>query len=95
LQKWPYLHTICKAKNPHGKRTFAGKSIRGFQKSENALCSEHVIAYLRSDRTFSLFVDAATGTEEEKCGLGAILCKTDEKGEPFFNFICKQSIINK
>jgi hypothetical protein len=28
------------------------------------------------------FVDAATDTEDQKGGLGAILCQTDEKGNP-------------
>jgi hypothetical protein len=41
-----------------------------------------VVAYPRSDRVFSLIVDAATGTPEAKGGLGAILCQTDAKGEP-------------
>jgi hypothetical protein len=39
------------------------------------------VAYTRSNRKFSLIVDAATGSEEEKGGRGAILCQTDERGE--------------
>jgi hypothetical protein len=40
------------------------------------------MAYPRSDNTFSQIIDTATGSDEEKGGLGAIFCQADEKGEP-------------
>jgi hypothetical protein len=58
------------------------KAMEAFETLKNELCSEPVIAYPRSDGTFSLIVDAATSTEVEKGGLGAILCQADERGEP-------------
>ncbi len=53
-----------------------------FQQLKTALFSEPVVAYPRSNRVYSLIVDAATSTLEAKGGLGAILCQTDAKGEP-------------
>jgi hypothetical protein len=60
----------------------AEKAIEAFYNLKGPLCSEPVVEYPRSSRTFSLIVGAATGNEEEKGGLGAILCQTDERGEP-------------
>jgi hypothetical protein len=56
------------------------------------LCSEPVIAYPRSDRTFSLIVDAATGTVDEKGGLGAILCQPDQIGNPRVNSYASRAL---
>jgi hypothetical protein len=41
-----------------------------------------VTAYPRSYRKFSLIFDATTGTEDKKDGTGAILSRTDERGNP-------------
>jgi hypothetical protein len=58
------------------------KALNAFETLKNALCSEPVIAYPRSDRTFSLIVDAATGKKKKKGGLGEIICQTDKQGDP-------------
>jgi hypothetical protein len=52
------------------------KAFEAFKALKTALCNETVISYPRSDRTFFLIFDAATGTDEE------MLCQTDEKGDP-------------
>jgi hypothetical protein len=64
------------------KRPNASEAESSFQQLKSALCSEPVVVYPRSDRCYSLIVDAATGTPEAKGGLGAILCQTNAKGEP-------------
>jgi hypothetical protein len=58
------------------------KAIEAFDDLKGAMCSEPVVAYPWSNRTVSLIVDAATGIEDEKGGLGTILCHNDERGEP-------------
>jgi hypothetical protein len=58
------------------------KDEKSFQLLKSALYSEPVIAYPKSDKVYSLIVDAATGNPEAKGGLGVILCQTDAKGEP-------------
>jgi hypothetical protein len=72
------------------------KAQEAFDTLKNALYSEPVIAFPRSDRTFYLIVDAATGTEDEKGGLGAILCQTDERGNPrVISYASRALTINK
>jgi hypothetical protein len=46
--------------------TNTAPALEAFETLKKALCSEPVIAYPRSDRIFSLIVDAATGTEDKK-----------------------------
>jgi hypothetical protein len=50
------------------------KALEALTTLKTTLFSEPVIAYLRSERTFSLIVDKATGTKEEKGGCGSMLC---------------------
>ena len=42
-------------------------------KLKKILCSEPVMAYPRGDRTYTLIVDASTGTADIEGGMGAIL----------------------
>jgi hypothetical protein len=39
------------------------------------------MAYPRSDRTYALIVDASTGTDSVKGGMGAILTQIDKEGK--------------
>ena len=41
-----------------------------------------MMACPKANKTFFIIGDAATGTEDTKGGLGAILCQTDETGQP-------------
>ena len=50
-----------------------------FETLKKTLCSEPVMAYPRSDRTYALLVDAATGTSEKPGGIGAILTQIDDQ----------------
>ena len=54
--------------------------LKAFQILKKTLCSEPVVAYPKKDRPYSLIVDAATGNDKNKGGLGAILCQADMKG---------------
>jgi hypothetical protein len=49
------------------------KTIEAFDNLKSPLHSEPVLAYPRSNRTFSLTIGAAMYSEEEKGGVGAIL----------------------
>ena len=49
-----------------------------FEQLKQRLCSAPMLAYPLMDRPFFLSVDAATGTEAEPGGLGAILSQYDE-----------------
>ena len=54
---------------------------QAFFELKSSLISEPCLSYPRSDRKFTLIVDAAIGSATCNGGLGAILCQTDEQGE--------------
>ena len=56
------------------------EALQAFNELKSALCSEPVVAYPRTNKPYSLIVDAATGNETSEGGVGAILCQQDEKG---------------
>jgi hypothetical protein len=62
------LYQLTSKKIKKKKVPMPKKLIEAFDSLESALCSEPVVAYLTSNRTFTLIVDAATGSEEEKGG---------------------------
>lgn len=53
-------------------------ALKAFHLLKNASCSNPVVDFPRSDRTYALIVDAATGTEHTEGGLGAILAQIDK-----------------
>ena len=54
---------------------------QAFFELKSSLISEPCLSYPRSDRKFTLIVDAAIGSATCNGGLGAILCQTDEQGK--------------
>jgi hypothetical protein len=56
-------------------------ALRAFRHLQSLLCSEHVLAYPRSDRQYALITDASFGNENTEGGLGAILTQLDETGK--------------
>ena len=71
---------ILTRKDKNFKGIYTDEEKAAFENLKNYLCSEPVMSYPRSDRTFALLVDAATGTSEKPGGIGAILTQIDEKG---------------
>jgi hypothetical protein len=47
-----------------------GKALEAFKNLQEMLCSEPIMAYPRSDRTYALIVDASTGTDQIEGGHG-------------------------
>jgi hypothetical protein len=63
---------------------------------KNSLISQPIVDYPRKDRPFSLIVDASTGTDKIKDGIGAMLCQTDTKGEErVIGYASKQLLKNE
>jgi hypothetical protein len=58
--------------------TYSKEENEAFDTLKKSLCSEPVIAYQTSDRTYGLLVDAATGTADKPGELGAILTQIDD-----------------
>jgi hypothetical protein len=56
------------------------EAARAFEYLRQKLCEAPILTYPRADRPFSLSVDAATGDEKHKGGLGAVLTQLDEEG---------------
>ena len=65
----------------YSKGPITGKALDAFENLKTMLCSEPVMAYPRSDRTYALIVDASTGTDTIEGGMGAILCQIDKSGK--------------
>jgi transposase InsO family protein len=51
-----------------------------FEYLRTKLCEMPILTYPRADRPFALSVDAATGDEKQKGGLGAVLTQLDDEG---------------
>ena len=52
--------------------------MKAYNELKSALCSESIVAYLRTHSPYSLIVDASTGGEKSIGGMGVILVQTDE-----------------
>ena len=63
------------------KGPITGKPLESFNLLKTLLCSEPIMAYPRSDRTYALIVDASTGTDKIEGGMGAILAQADKNGK--------------
>ena len=63
------------------KGPITGKALEAFENLKSMLCSEPIMAYPRSDRTYAHIVDASTGTDQIEGGMGDILCQIDKNGK--------------
>jgi hypothetical protein len=69
------LNKATRKDSEYSKGPITGKALDAFRNLKTMLCSEPVMAYPRSDRTYALIVDASTGTDTIEGGMGAILCQ--------------------
>ncbi len=58
------------------------KAMHAYEEIKNILVSRPLLAYPDPTKKYYLMVDAATGSPEEKGGLGACLMQKDDDGEP-------------
>jgi hypothetical protein len=56
-------------------------ALKAYKELKHLLISEPIVDYPRKDRPYPLIVDAATGSDNNDRGLGAILTQTDENGK--------------
>jgi hypothetical protein len=63
------------------KGLITGKALEAFTLLKKMLCTEPIMAYPRSDRTYALIADASTSTETVEGGVGAILTQIDKDGK--------------
>ncbi len=75
------LNKATRKDSDYTKGPITGKALEAFENLKSLLCSEPVMAYPRSDRTYALIVDASTGTDRIEGGMGAILCQIDKAGK--------------
>jgi transposase InsO family protein len=62
------------------KRAPSGHGREGFLFLKQKLCEAPILTYPRPDRPFILSVDAATGDDKERGGMGAVLLQADDQG---------------
>jgi hypothetical protein len=74
------LNKATRKDSEYVKGPITGKALEAFDTLMTMLCSELIMAYPRSDRTYALIVDASTGTDSIKGGIGAIRCQIDKTG---------------
>ena len=56
---WAALNKASRKDPPYQKGLIMGEAIEAYMKLKNILCSEPVMAYPRSGRTYTLIVDAS------------------------------------
>jgi hypothetical protein len=56
-------------------------AYKAYRELQSVLCSEPIVAYPRSNRTYALITDASCGDDKNPGGLGAILTQIDENGK--------------
>jgi len=56
-------------------------AFKAYKELKHILVSEPIVDYPCKNRRYSLIVDAATGSDNNDGGLGAILTQTDENGK--------------
>jgi hypothetical protein len=76
-----HLNKATRKDSEYVKSPISGKAIEAFETLKIMLCSEPIMAYPRSDRTYDLIVDACTGTNQIEGGMGAILCRSNKNGK--------------
>ena len=72
------LNKATRKDSDYIKGPITGKPFEAFTLLQTMLCSEPIMAYPRSDRTYALIVDASTGTDTVEGGMGAILTQIDK-----------------
>jgi hypothetical protein len=75
------LNKATRKDSEYTRGPIIGKAFEAFNILRTMLCSEPIMAYPRSDRTYALIVDASTGTDAVEGGMGAILCQIDKTGK--------------
>jgi putative transposase len=75
------LNKATRKDSEYTKGPIAGKALEVFDNLKTMLCSESIMAYPRSDRTYALIVDASTGTDRVEGGMVAILCQINKTGK--------------
>ena len=75
------LTVLTKKDSPWKKGPLPPESYKAYRELQTILCSEPVVAYPRSNRTYALITDASLGDDKKPGGLGAILTQIDEKGK--------------
>ena len=75
------LNKATRKDSPYVKGKITGEALQAFHILRNLLITEPIMAYPRKDRTYAVFVDAATGTPEIDGGMGAILAQVDSAGK--------------
>ena len=63
-----------------GLGAITGEVLEAYLNLKTILCLEVVMAYPGGDRTYTLIVDASTGTAEFEGEMGAILMQMDKNG---------------
>ena len=74
------LNKATRKDSPYKSGPITGEILEAYMELKKILCSEPVMAYPRGDRTYTLIVDASTGTAEIEGGMGAILAQIDKNG---------------
>ena len=75
------LNKATRKDSPYVKGEITGEALKAFHILRNLLITEPIMAYPRKDRTYAVFVDAATGTPDIDGGMGAILAQIDSAGK--------------
>jgi len=74
------LTVLTRKDSPWKKGPLPPEAFKAYRELQTILCSEPVVAYPRSDRTYALITDASAGDDKKPGGLGAILTQVDRNG---------------
>ena len=74
------LNALTQKDNPWKSGKLPYDAMNAFIQLKSALLSEPIVDFPRKDRPYSLIVDGATGGEDSRGGMGAILLQTDDRG---------------
>jgi Reverse transcriptase (RNA-dependent DNA polymerase)/RNase H-like domain found in reverse transcriptase len=75
------LTQLTKKDSSWKRRPLPENALCAFRHLQSLLCSEPVLAYLRSDRHYALITDTSFSDENTEGGLGAILTQLDNNGK--------------
>ncbi len=75
------LNKAKRKDSEYTKGPISGKALEAFMTLKSWLCSEPIMAYPRSDRTYAFIVDASKGTDSIEGGMEAILTQIDKDGK--------------
>jgi transposase InsO family protein len=75
-----HLSALTRIDGPWKKGPLPDKALQAFHYLQRKLCTAPVLTYPRADRPFILSVDAATGDDKERGGMGAVLLQADDAG---------------